>query len=53
MGCMSFIAQFDSAEAFGKTNDSIAVDPEFQALVAQTASLGGQWVRHNLARAVF
>ncbi len=53
MGCMSFIAQFDSAEAFGKTNDSIAVDPEFQALVAKTASLGGQWVRHNLARAVF
>ena len=51
IGCMSFIAMFDNAEAYGKTSDSIGSDPEFQALLAEISS-AGEWVRHNLARSV-
>ena len=53
VGCMSFIAQFDDAEGYGKTNDAIVADTEFQELMAKTSALGGEWVRHNLARALF
>jgi hypothetical protein len=49
---MSFIAMFDNAEAYGKANDAVVADPEFQALLAEITSTG-EWVRHNLARSVF
>ena len=52
IGCMSFIAMFDNAEAYGKANDAVVADPEFQALLAEITSTG-EWVRHNLARSVF
>jgi len=52
-GCMSFIAQFDDAAGNSKTNDAIVADTEFQELMAKTSALGGEWVRHNLARALF
>jgi len=52
IGCMSFIAMFDNAEAFGKTNDSVVADPEFQALFAKVSSTGNP-VRHNLGRRIF
>lgn len=52
VGCMSFIAMFDNAEAYGKANDAVVADPEFQALLAAITSTG-EWVRHNLARSVF
>ena len=52
VGCMSFIAMFDNAEAFGKTNDSVVADPEFQELFAKVSSTG-DFVRHNLVRRVF
>ena len=52
MGCMSFIAMFDNAEAYGKASDAVVADPEFQALLAAISSTG-EWVRHNLARSVF
>ena len=51
IGCMSFIAMFDNAEAYGKASDSIGTDPEFQALLAEISS-SSDWVRHNLARSV-
>ena len=50
---MSFIVQFDDAEGYGKTNDAIVSDTEFQELMAKTSALGGEWVQHNLARALF
>ena len=53
VGCMSFIAQFDNAEGYGKANDAIVADTEFQELMAKTSALGFEWVRHNLARALF
>ena len=54
MGCMSFIAMFDNAEAYGRASDAIGADPEYQALSAELlTSLTGEWVRHNLARSVF
>ena len=52
-GLYVFIAQFDDAEGYGKTNDAIVADTEFQELMAKTSALGGEWVRHNLARALF
>ena len=54
VGCMSFIAMFDNAEAYGRASDSIVADSEYQALSAELlTSLTGEWVRHNLARSVF
>ena len=54
VGCMSFIAMFDNAEAYGRASDAIGADPEYQALSAELlTSLTGEWVRHNLARSVF
>ena len=50
--CMSFIAMFDNAEAYGKASDAVVADPEFQALLVAISSTG-EWVRHNLARGVF
>ena len=52
VGCMSFVAMFDNAEAFGKTNDSVVADPEFQELFAKVSSTGNP-VRHNLGRRIF
>ena len=53
VGCMSFIAQFDSAEAYGKSADSIEADPDFQAVMGKANAIEGDWVRHNLARRIF
>ena len=50
---MAFIAQFDNAEGYGKTNDAIVADTEFQELMAKTSVLGFEWVRHNLGRRIF
>ena len=52
VGCMSFFAMFDNAEAYGKASDAVVADPEFQALLVAISSTG-EWVRHNLARGVF
>ena len=52
VGCMSFIAIFDNAEAFGKANDGVAADPEFQELLAKVSSTG-DFVRQNLVRRIF
>ena len=49
---MSFVAMFDNAEAYGKASDAVVADDEFRALLAAIDSTG-EWVRHNLARAVF
>ena len=53
VGCVSFIAQFDNAEGYGKANDAIVADEEFQALMAKASAMGGEWVRHNLARRIY
>lgn len=52
VGCMSFVAMFDNAEAYGKASDAVVADDEFRALLAAIDSTS-EWVRHNLARAVF
>ena len=52
VGCMSFIAMFDNAEAFGKTNDSVVADPEFQEVFAKVSHTGNP-VRQNLGRRIF
>jgi hypothetical protein len=49
---MSFIAMFENAEAFGKANDGVVADPDFQELLAKVSSTG-DFVRHNLVRRVF
>ena len=45
-GCMSFIAMFDNAEAYGKANDSVVADPEFQEILSDTTF--GEWKRYNI-----
>ena len=52
VGCMSFIAIFDNSEAFGKANDGVVADPEFQELLAKVSSTG-DFVRQNLVRRIF
>jgi hypothetical protein len=52
VGCMSFIAIFDNAEAFGKANDGVVADPDFQELLAKVSSTG-DFVRQNLVRRIF
>ena len=41
-----------AVKGYGKANDAIVADSEFQALLAEITSTG-EWVRHNLARSVF
>ena len=50
---MSFVAQFDSAEAHGKFADSIEADPDFQALMDKANAIDGNWLRHNFAWRIF
>ncbi len=52
VGCMSFIAMFENAEAFGKANDGVVADPDFQELLAKVSSTG-DFVRQNLVRRIF
>jgi len=50
MGCLANTIAFENAEAFGKVSDAINTDSEAGKLMGTLASLGGEWVRHNLYR---
>ena len=52
MGCLANTITFENAEAFGKASDAISADPEAGKLMGTLASLGGEWVRHNLYRSI-
>ena len=52
MGCIATTIAFENAEAFGKSWDAISADPEAGTKLAELASLGGEWVRHNLYRSI-
>ena len=52
MGCLANTITFENAEAFGKVSDAINADSEAGKLMGTLASLGGEWVRHNLYRSI-
>ena len=52
MGCLANTITFENAEAFGKVSDVINTDSEAGKLMGTLASLGGEWVRHNLYRSI-
>ena len=52
MGCLANTITFENAEAFGKASDAINTDSEAGKLMGALASLGGEWVRHNLYRSI-
>ena len=52
MGCLANAITFKNAEMFGKASDSLNTDPEAGKLMGTLASLGGEWVRHNLYRSI-
>ena len=52
MGCLANTITFENAEAFGKASDTINTDSEAGKLMGALASLGGEWVRHNLYRSI-
>ena len=52
IGCLANTITFENAEAFGKATDAINTDSEVGKLMETLASLGGEWVRHNLYRSI-
>ena len=52
MGCLANTITFENAEAFGKVSDAFKKDSEAGKLMGTLASLGGEWVRHNLYRSI-
>ena len=52
MGCLANTITFENTEAFGKVSDAINTDYEAGKLMGTLASLGGEWVRHNLYRSI-
>jgi hypothetical protein len=52
MGCIASTIAFENAEAFGRSSDAISTDPEAGEKLAELASLGDEWVRHNLYRSI-